>query len=164
MNARITGLILLGAGVVFGQTAPSSNPTFSKDVLPILQKNCQSCHRPGQVAPMSFLDYESVRPWAKAMKLAVVTGKMPPWFADPNFNHFANDRSLSRSDIDTISKWADGGALEGNPRDAPPAVNWPATKLLNAEFNPEVDGFESFVMNDGSTCAWVPGQFRYVAK
>jgi hypothetical protein len=45
-----------------------------------------------------------------------------------------------------------------------PAVNWPATKSLNAEFNPEVDGFESFVMNDGSTCAWAPGQFRYVAR
>ena len=45
-----------------------------------------------------------------------------------------------------------------------PSVNWPATKLLNADFNPEVDGFESFVMNDGSTCAWTPGQFRYVAR
>jgi hypothetical protein len=143
MNARITGLIFLGAGVVFGQTPPAS-PTFSKDVLPILQNNCQGCHRPGQVAPMSFLDYESVRPWAKAMKLAVVTRKMPPWFADPKVGHFANDRALNQSDIDTISKWADGGAPEGNPKDAPPAVKWPADGW---QVQPDiiVDGPETFV-------------------
>ena len=57
--------------------------TFNKDVLPILQKNCQTCHRPGQIAPMSLLTYKEARPWAKAMKAAVLSGKMPPWFADP---------------------------------------------------------------------------------
>ena len=61
----------------------AESATFNKDVLPILQKNCQSCHRPGQIAPMSLLTYENVRPWAKAMKVAVVSRKMPPWFADP---------------------------------------------------------------------------------
>jgi hypothetical protein len=100
--------------------------TFHKDVLPILQKNCQSCHRPGQVAPMSFLSYESVRPWAKAMKTAVVARKMPPWFADPQYGHFGNDRSLKQADIDTIAKWADSGAPEGQAKDAPPAIQWPA--------------------------------------
>ncbi|HUA09660.1 MAG TPA: hypothetical protein VMA98_10320 [Candidatus Acidoferrales bacterium] len=45
-----------------------------------------------------------------------------------------------------------------------PAVNWPKTKALNGDFNPDVDGFESFAMNDGSVCAWAPGQFRYVAR
>jgi len=99
--------------------------TFNRDVLPILQKNCQSCHRPGQIAPMSFLAYNDTRPWAKAMKSAVITKKMPPWFADPKFGHFANDRSLKAADIDIISRWADGGALEGNPKDAPDAVRWP---------------------------------------
>jgi hypothetical protein len=99
--------------------------TFNKDVLPILQKNCQTCHRPGQIAPMSFLTYQSTRPWAKAMKAAVVSRKMPPWFADPRYGHFANDRSLKQSDIDTLVKWVDGGALEGDPNDAPPAVQWP---------------------------------------
>ena len=142
MNARVTGLLLLGTGVVSGQ-APA-NPSFHKDVLPILQKNCQSCHRPGQVAPMSFLDYESARPWAKSMKLAVVTKKMPPWFADPNFNHFTNDRSLSQADIDTIAKWADAGAPAGDPKDAPPAIKWPADGW---QIQPDiiVNGPETFV-------------------
>src|SRR5262245_2746708 len=72
----------------------SAQVTFNKDVLPILQKNCQSCHRPGEIAPMSFLTYKDVRPWAKAIKTAVVSRQMPPWFAEPGFSHFANDRTL----------------------------------------------------------------------
>ncbi|HEV2199335.1 MAG TPA: thiol-disulfide isomerase [Bryobacteraceae bacterium] len=99
--------------------------TFSKDVLPVLQKNCQSCHRPGQVAPMSLLTYQDARPWAKAIKAAVSTRKMPPWFADSKYGHFVNDRSLQQSDIDTLVKWADTGAAPGDPKDAPPAVKWP---------------------------------------
>jgi hypothetical protein len=75
---------------------------------------------------MSFLSYESARPWAKAMKTAVATRKMPPWFADSQYGHFANDRSLKQSDIDIIAKWADGGALEGDAKDAPAPVKWPA--------------------------------------
>jgi len=115
------------AVLLFGGLAVAADPvTFHKDVLPILQKNCQSCHRPGQIAPMSFLSYESTRPWAKAMKAAVVTRKMPPWFADPQVGHFANDRSLKQSDIDTIAQWADSGATAGDPKDAPAAVKWPA--------------------------------------
>ena len=100
--------------------------TFSKDVLPILQKNCQACHRPGNIAPMSFLSYETARPWAKAMKAAVVTGKMPPWFADPQYGHFSNDRSLKQEEIDTIVRWVDGGAQQGDPNDAPPPIQWAA--------------------------------------
>ena len=80
----------------------SSEVTFSRDVLPILQKNCQTCHRPGQVAPMSLLTYKDARPWAKAMKAAVVARKMPPWFADQKYGHFVNDRSLKQSDIEKI--------------------------------------------------------------
>src|SRR5690348_13997669 len=113
--------------VLFAGTAfPADSITFHKDVEPILQRNCQSCHRPGQAAPMSLLTYQSARPWAKAMKAAVVTRKMPPWFADPRYGHFVNDRSLQQGDIDTISKWADTGAAEGDPADAPVAIKWPA--------------------------------------
>src|SRR5580698_3666127 len=96
--------------------------TFTKNVLPVLQKNCQSCHRPGQVAPMSLLTYQEARPWARAIKTAVASRKMPPWFADPNYGHFNNDRSLTQSDIDMLARWADGGAPEGDPRDAPAPV------------------------------------------
>ena len=100
--------------------------TFNKDVLPILQKNCQTCHRPGQVGPFSMLSYKDARPWAKAIKTAVTARTMPPWFADPHYGHFLNDRSLKQSEIDTIAAWVDSGAPEGNAKDAPAPVQWPA--------------------------------------
>src|SRR5579862_7227041 len=93
--------------------------TFNHDELPVLQRNCQGCHRPGEAAPMSFLTYESTRPWAKAIKGAVVTRKMPPWFADPNHGKFANDRTLSTAEINTLVAWVETGAKEGNPNDGP---------------------------------------------
>jgi hypothetical protein len=120
-------LILAGFAVAMAlqATEQPSPVSFNKDVLPILQKNCQSCHRPGQVAPMSLLTYKDARPWAKAIKTAVSMRKMPPWFADPKYGHFTNDRSLKQSEIDTLVKWVDGGAAEGSPKDAPPPVDWP---------------------------------------
>src|SRR5438552_4924105 len=106
------GLTFLMTGLV---TLAADGPvTFHKDVEPILQKNCQTCHQPGQIAPMSFLTYQNVRPWAKAMKTAVLSGKMPPWFADPHFGPYVNERSLKQQDIDAIVRWADGGAVEGD--------------------------------------------------
>src|SRR6202041_1286817 len=116
MNKLRTSLL----GLMMGMTAmgASTSPvTFNKDVLPILQKNCQGCHRPGELAPMSFLTYSDTRPWAKAMKQAVVTKKMPPWFAEKG--HFANDRTLSQDQIDMLAAWADNGAPEGDPKDKP---------------------------------------------
>jgi hypothetical protein len=85
----------------------------------VLQKNCQECHRPGEVAPMPLLTYSEARPWAKAIKTAVVTRQMPPWFADPQFDHFANDRRLRQEEIDVLSAWADNGAPEGDAKDKP---------------------------------------------
>ena len=123
MRLLTAGLAVAVAAVASDQ---SSQVTFAKDVLPILQKNCQSCHRPGQVAPMSLLTYQDARPWAKAMKAAVTMRKMPPWFADPNYGHFVNDRSLKQSEIDTLAKWADTGAAPGDPKDAPAPVQWPS--------------------------------------
>src|SRR5215831_328285 len=84
---------------VCAEASAAGAVTFNKDVLPILQRNCQSCHRPGNIAPMSLLTYEAVRPWAKAMKAAVVSRKMPPWFADPQYGHFSNDRSMKQQEI-----------------------------------------------------------------
>jgi mono/diheme cytochrome c family protein len=89
--------------------------TFYKQIFPILQKNCQNCHRPGEAAPMSFLNYASTRPWAKAIKQAVLQRKMPPWFADPQYGQFANDRRLSDADVRTLLSWIDAGAPEGDP-------------------------------------------------
>jgi hypothetical protein len=116
--------LLAFAAVGVGQSTTAS-VTFYKDVLPILQKNCQSCHRPDQIAPMSFLTYKDVRPWAKAMKGAILSRKMPPWFADPGHSRYKNDRTLAQTDIATIAKWADTGAMEGDANDAPAAIQWP---------------------------------------
>ena len=122
--------LLLMAATTFAKPAPveESNPmvTFNKGVLPILQKNCQTCHRPGQIGPFSMLSYKETRPWAKAIKAAVASRTMPPWLADPRYGHFTNDRSLKQEDIETIVRWVDEGAAEGNPKDAPAPVQWPA--------------------------------------
>src|SRR5882672_6620906 len=87
-NMRIIALSL--SCVALATAASTGQSTFNKDVLPVLQKNCQTCHRPGEVAPMSFLTYQETRPWAKAIKGAVLSHKMPPWFADPKYGHFQN--------------------------------------------------------------------------
>ena len=118
--------VLVGACaalVSYAASAPSQI-TFNKDVLPIMQKRCQNCHRPGEVAPMSFLTYQDVRPWAKAIREAVLTRKMPPWFADPHYGKFANDRSLNKDEIDTLVSWVDAGVREGDAKDAPAPLEW----------------------------------------
>jgi hypothetical protein len=125
--SRILRAVVIVVGVLVGVAATAQSPTvsFHKDVEPILQKNCQTCHRPGQVAPMSFMTYENARPYARAMKAAVLSRKMPPWFADPQYGPYLNDRSLSQHDIDTLVSWVDAGAPEGAANDGPPPAQWP---------------------------------------
>jgi len=105
-------------------TDKASLVTFNKDVLPVLQENCQSCHRPGGIAPMALLTYEGTRPWAKAIKTAVLNKQMPPWFADPHVGEFRNAPKITQSDINTLVAWADSGASEGNAADKPAAREW----------------------------------------
>jgi hypothetical protein len=116
-------LISLGT-VALAASAMAAPATYYKDVLPVLEKNCQTCHRPGEAAPMSFLTYDSTRPWAKAIKTAVATKKMPPWFADPHVGKFSNDRTMPASEIETLISWVDNGAPAGNPADAPKPLNF----------------------------------------
>ena len=99
--------------------------TFTKDVAPIIQKNCQVCHRPGEIAPMAFMSYKEVRPWARSIREKVTTRQMPPWFADPSHGEFSNDCRLSQKDIDTIAAWVENGAKEGDPKDMPPNPAFP---------------------------------------
>ncbi len=116
-----TLFVFLGATVA-ATAAPGV--TFHKNVEPILQRSCQECHRPGEIGPMPLLSYEQARPWAKGIKAAVLQNKMPPWPADPHYAKFANDRSLTKAQIDTLAAWADSGAPEGNKADAPKPRTW----------------------------------------
>jgi hypothetical protein len=97
-----------------------ARPTFYKDILPIFQSHCQSCHRPGQIGPVSLMTYDDARAKARSIEQMVRLRKMPPWFADPQYGHFSNDPSLTSQQIATISEWVRGGAPPGNPSDAAP--------------------------------------------
>ena len=124
MQARLSHfapplLLALAGGLL--QAGPSAIPTYSKDVAPILFKNCAGCHRPGDIAPMSLLTYDQARPWAKAIRSAVALGKMPPWHADAPRGMFSNDRRLTDQEKETLMAWADGGAPQGSAQDLPPA-------------------------------------------
>lgn len=118
-------LVLPGQGL--GQTNDTGGVTFAKDVAPILQANCQTCHRPGNVAPMSLLTYEEVRPWASRIADRVSGRIMPPWPLDVTvgIQDFKNSRALSSDDIRTIVRWADAGAPLGDLAELPPPIEWP---------------------------------------
>ena len=115
---RLLGTVLILS--VVGLT-PLSAQTFTKDVAPILQKHCQSCHHEGTVAPMSLMTYKDSRPWARAIKERVVMRDMPPWHLDKTvgIRRYKNDISLSDREIETITKWVDAGAPEGDSADMP---------------------------------------------
>src|SRR5260370_13643025 len=128
MKCSLPALGLIGAAVdVSVATLPAAdskaavpaNPTFTKDVLPIFQKSCQDCHRPGQMAPFSLITYEDARPWARSIKDKVVSRYMPPWHLDRTIGEYSPDPSLSDAEVDTIARWVDTGAPKGDAKDAP---------------------------------------------
>jgi len=124
---RISLALVAGAfcGLVVGASQEGASPpkevTYSRDVAPILYKNCAVCHRPNDIAPMSLLTYKEVFPWARAIRGVVVERKMPPWNADPKVGDFINDARLSDAEVATIDTWVRTGAKEGDPKDLPPA-------------------------------------------
>ncbi len=128
MKHALLPALLLTPTLAFAQAAspPVDAPTFAKDVAPILQRSCQTCHRVGQLAPMSLVTYEEVRPWARAIRARVVAREMPPWHLDKTIGiqQFKNDRSLSDEEIATIARWVDNGAPLGNPADLPPPLQF----------------------------------------
>jgi hypothetical protein len=117
--ALVVMAVLILSESAWCQSASGTAPTFSKDVMPILESHCQTCHRPGEIAPMSLMTFEDVRPWARAIRERVIKRTMPPWHADPSFGEFSNDRRLTEAEIQTIVRWVDAGAPQGNPRDLP---------------------------------------------
>ena len=125
-RSSVIGLLAFGVQIYLlpakAQTInPSKEVTYSRDVAPILYKNCVTCHRPNDIAPMSLLTYKEARPWAGLIQNAVVNRKMPPWHADPKVGGFLNDPRLSDHDIATIDEWVRTGAKEGDAKDLPPA-------------------------------------------
>lgn len=114
--------VALALGVPLGGSAlaQESGPTFSKDVAPIFYEKCISCHREGEVAPMSLITFREARPWARAIHEKVTTREMPPWHADRRYGVFSNDLSLTQPEIDTIAAWVTSGAREGDPAALPP--------------------------------------------
>jgi len=122
--------LALAVAPMVGADVPTK-PTFTKDIQPILQENCQECHRAkpinmsGMTAPFALTNYDEVRPWAKAIARAVDSKKMPPWFATEQFHGvFTNERVLSDDQIETITRWVEQGASRGNPQDAPTPVKY----------------------------------------
>jgi len=120
----VVGAVMLVPELASGGQDPASDVTFAKDVLPIMQRACQQCHRAGSVAPMSLLTYEEVRPWARAIRDKTAQREMPPWFIERNVGvrRFKEDASLSDEEIATIGRWVDVGAPRGNSADAPPPI------------------------------------------
>src|SRR5579884_712910 len=112
------------AGLGYQKTSSPRVPTFYKDIAPILQQHCQTCHRAGEIAPMPLVTYADARKYAERMKAMTGARKMPPWFADPRIGKWANDPSLTDRQIATIAEWADARAPAGSPQDAPPPRHW----------------------------------------
>ena len=136
---------LLIAGMAPAWADVPDKPTFTKDVLPIFQQECQTCHRPaganlsGMIAPMSLMNYREVRPWVKSIVKVIQSKDMPPWFASEEFHQvFENERTLSKDEIDTIVKWAEAGAPRGNPKDAPEPIKWPETGWTIGDGQPDM--------------------------
>ena len=125
VNRGSVALVMAGCAL-FASPARAQDPahdvTFTKDVVPILQRSCQVCHREGSIAPMSLMTYEQTRPWARAIKQNVTNRIMPPWYIDKRIGvqGFKADKSLSDDEIAIIARWVDDGAPRGNPSDMPP--------------------------------------------
>src|ERR1700678_1575004 len=118
-------VLVVGLQIGWAQTSAKETPdevTFAKDIAPIFERACQSCHRPGSIGPMSLLTFNDARPWARAIKQQVAQRNMPPWYIDRTvgIQSFKNDVSLSDAEIAKISKWVGEGSPLGNPADMPP--------------------------------------------
>jgi mono/diheme cytochrome c family protein len=128
--AVVIAAIAAAPPLAYGQAAGAAKlaPTFTKDVAPIFQEKCESCHRPNNMAPMSLVTYEEVRPWVRSIRTRVMNQEMPPWHLDKTvgIQKFINDRSLSDAEIDAIVRWIDAGAPRGAMADMPPPKQWPS--------------------------------------
>ena len=135
-SRRLVRTLLAGGGILVLSTtamAQTAAPTFTKDIAPIFKEKCEACHRPDSIAPMSLVTYQETRPWARSIRARVADRQMPPWHIDRSVGvqSFKNDRSLTDKEIETILKWADAGAPQGDAKDMPPARTWPEDQGWN---------------------------------
>src|SRR5438105_15488835 len=145
MKMMVVGSVALGAlfaaapAAVAADARAAAPVVFTKDVAPILQDKCQACHQPNSIAPMSLITYEETRPWARSIRNRVAARQMPPWHIDRSVGvqKFKNDMSLTDRQIDTIVRWADAGAPQGDPRDMPP----PRPLITDNEWQGVRDGY-----------------------
>ena len=135
MRLRLVIVVLAGSSVLAwsSSAAARQTPTFTKDVAPILYKNCSQCHRPNEVAPMPLMTYDQVRPWARSIKSKVLKKEMPPWGVGRSTLKFSNDRQMTDQDIATIAKWVDAGAPKGSDADLPAPPSYPGGWKFNSE-------------------------------
>ena len=125
-----TGAWALSAALMLPNAAAAADavktPTFTRDIAPIFQEKCEACHRPDSIAPMSLITFTEARPWARSIKARVADHQMPPWQIDRTvgIQKFKNDRSLTDDQIETIVRWVDAGAPQGDPKDMPAAKQW----------------------------------------
>jgi len=118
----LAGAVMTPLSALAADIADNGKPvTFAKDVAPIFQKSCDTCHHPGTSAPMSLLSYNDVRPWAKSIKERVLRREMPPWHLDKSvgIRTYKNDISLNDREISIIARWVDSGAPEGDRAQMP---------------------------------------------
>lgn len=173
MALRRTTLILFITGLcglvrVVGQDAapsqaapPQKEVTYTKDVAPILYKNCVVCHRPNDMAPMSLMTDKDVQPYARQIREKVVQRVMPPWHADPKVGEFSNDLRLSDADIATIDMWVRSGAKEGDPKDLPPAPVFPVGWHIKPDVILTIPEFQvTASMMDDYEYIYVPTNFK----
>lgn len=123
--------VMMPSGVAAQQPPAATPVTFTRDIAPILQRSCQNCHRPGQVAPMSLISYEEVRPWARAIRQRTAirdkAGAMPPWYVEKNIGiqQYKHDPSLSDEEVSAIARWVEAGAPRGDLAHLPAPIAWP---------------------------------------
>src|ERR1700720_4005438 len=120
--------LFVGRSSFLPAQSTAATPVFSKDIAPIIYQHCASCHRAGEIAPMSLLSYDEVRPWAASIREEVAMGAMPPWHSSAPRGQFSNDRRLSDAEKESILRWVAAGAPKGDVKDLPPlpafTENW----------------------------------------
>ena len=160
----LAAMVLGAPANMHAEEAAADTVTFTKDIVPIFQRSCQACHRPGSIAPMSLMTYEETRPWARSIKQRVETRKMPPWFIDRTvgIQDFKDDRSLTDEEIAIVSQWVDSGAPRGNPADLPAPVEfndnlyeWTVADELGREPDLVVPIPEPFLVPAASPNWWI---------